>query len=367
MNSGISESNNKVLVGLSGGVDSSVAAALLKRAGYEVIGLFMNNWHETSDDGCCTAENDYADVRRVCAELDIPYYTADLSREYNDRVFKLFLDEYKKGRTPNPDVLCNREIKFGPFADYAAKLGCKYVATGHYCGTLKEGGYTHLLRAKDENKCQSYFLNQLSMKQLENVIFPLADLMKSEVRKIAEENNLITASKKDSTGICFIGEKNFRQFLSSYIPMKKGDIKTLDGKTIGTHNGVFFYTTGQRKGLGLGGIKGEDNLEPWFIVKRDIEKNIIYVSQGEDGCLFSSGLETGHFNFISRIPEKVFRAEARLRHRQKLFSVTASLLGDGSVRVEFDEKQRAAAEGQYCVLYQDRICLGGGAIEKTFV
>lgn len=232
---------------MSGGVDSSVAALLLKQQGYDVIGLFMRNWVEEDESGCCTALDDYDDVRAVAGKLDIPYYTVDLSKEYWDNVFRQFVDYYKRGLTPNPDVLCNREIKFGPFAKYAKDLDADFIATGHYCNVLKKDGRTYLARAKDENKCQTYFLNQVSEKQIENVIFPVGNLLKPEVRKIAEENGLSTAEKKDSTGVCFIGERNFREFLKKYIPMQEGDIKTLDGKTVGTHSGVFYYTVGQRK------------------------------------------------------------------------------------------------------------------------
>lgn len=357
----------KVVIGLSGGVDSSVAALLLKEQGYEVIGLFMNNWHEENDEGICSAEQDYTDVRRVAAALDIPYYTVDLSKKYYDKVFRLFLDEYKKGRTPNPDVLCNREIKFGPFKDYAMQLGADFIATGHYCGTMKKDNLTFLTRAKDENKCQTYFLNQVSMSQIENVIFPLENLIKNEVRDIAKANKLVTATKKDSTGICFIGERNFRKFLSSYIPMKEGDIKTLDGKVVGKHNGVFFYTVGQRKGFGLGGKIGEDNTSPWFIIKKDIEKNILYVNQGETEELFSNELVCNEFNFVT-LPLKKGenRVQVRIRHRQPLQEAVAFMQNDGSVRVIFDEKQRAVATGQYCVLYDKNICLGGGVIDSIF-
>lgn len=352
----------RVMVGMSGGVDSSVAALLLKEQGYEVIGVFMNNWH---GEGECTAETDYTDVRRVCQKLDIPYYTVDLSRDYYDRVFTHFLEEYKKGRTPNPDVLCNREIKFGPFAEYAKKLDCAFYATGHYCGVEHIAEKTYLLRAKDENKCQTYFLNQVTMQQLEKAIFPLANLLKSEVRAIAEKNGLVTANKKDSTGICFIGERNFKNFLSTYLPMQKGGIKTLDGRTVGEHDGVFFYTLGQRKGFGLGGLKGENNENPWFIVKKDVINNVLYVNQGECRELFSSALITEKFNFIT---DKIFEPKkvlARLRHRQKVFESTVYPLNDGTVRVEFDAPQRAVTEGQYCVLYDGNICLGGGVIDKA--
>lgn len=358
----------KVVVGLSGGVDSSVAALLLKQQGYEVIGLFMRNWKEEDASGSCTAYEDYEDVRRICAVIDIPYFTVDLSRQYFDNVFLHFLSEYKAGRTPNPDVLCNREIKFGHFRDFAMKLGADFIATGHYCGTLRKDGLTYLTRAADENKCQTYFLNQVTMEQISNAIFPLEKLQKSQVREIAARHDLVTAAKKDSTGICFIGERNFRNFLADYIPMKEGDIKTLDGKTVGRHNGVFYYTVGQRKGFGIGGKSGEGNDKAWFIIKKDIINNILYVNQGETDELFSKGLITGGFNFITRsLRESEHRLRFRLRHRQPLQTGTAVVLPDGNVRVDFDERQRAVAEGQYCVLYDGDICLGGGVIDKVIL
>ena len=240
--------NQTVVVGMSGGVDSSVAALLLLRQGYRVIGLFMRNWEESDESGACTAEEDFADVERVCGKLGIPYYTADFSREYMDRVFSHFLEEYRAGRTPNPDVLCNREIKFGPFKAYAKSLGADLIATGHYCGISHEGGVHRLLKAKDAGKDQTYFLNQLTQEQLADVVFPLADLTKEEVRAIAAENGLATAKKKDSTGICFIGERNFRKFLQNYLPAQPGPIETLAGERVGEHIGLMYYTLGQRRG-----------------------------------------------------------------------------------------------------------------------
>lgn len=247
-----------VVVGMSGGVDSSVAALLLKEQGYRVVGLFMRNWEEEDADGVCTAEEDFADVRRVCGLLDIPYYTVNFAKEYSERVFSYFLSEYAAGRTPNPDVLCNREIKFGPFKDYALKLGADCIATGHYCGIMHADGVHRLLKAKDAGKDQTYFLNQLTQAQLDGVLFPLADLEKSEVRAIAERNGLATARKKDSTGICFIGERNFRKFLQTYLPARRGKILSLEGEEVGEHLGLMFYTLGQRRGLDLGGKKGEE-------------------------------------------------------------------------------------------------------------
>ncbi|MFI3229247.1 MAG: tRNA 2-thiouridine(34) synthase MnmA [Bacillota bacterium] len=349
----------RVVVGMSGGVDSSVAALLLKEQGYEVIGLFMRNWHEEDDSGACTAEADYTDVRRVANILDIPYYTIDLSREYQDRVFSLFLDEYKKGRTPNPDVLCNREIKFGPFKAFAEKLGADYIATGHYAGTEVIDGLTYLTRAEDDNKDQTYFLNQLKMEQIENVLFPLAGISKPEVRRIALENNLATATKKDSTGICFIGERDFRKFLSQYLPMKQGEIRTLDDKVVGTHDGVFYYTIGQRKGFGLG---GGGNGQPYYIIKKDVARNILYVNQGECAELFAEKIIADDFNFITKTLIEPTAVQCRIRHRQPLVNATATPLANNSVEINFDTPVRGVASGQYAVLYSGNICIGGGVI-----
>ena len=347
----------KVVVGISGGVDSSVAAYMLKQEGYDVVGLFMRNWKETDEGGHCTAEEDYADALRVCATLDIPFYSADFSKEYWERVFLHFVDEYKKGRTPNPDVLCNREVKFGPFLERAKLLGADFIATGHYCGVKRESGRTYLTKARDVMKDQTYFLNQLSEKQIENVLFPLQNVEKPEVRKIAEKLGLVTAEKKDSTGICFIGERKFREFLASYIPMQEGDI-LCDGKVVGRHQGVYFYTLGQRKGLGIGG-EGER----WFVIGKDVQKNILYVSHGEDDILFQKELKCESFNWINgEFPAPVFRASARIRHRQPEQDCTV-YVENGKVRVVFDQNQRAIASGQYCVLYVGEVCLGGGVIE----
>ncbi len=353
----------KVIVGMSGGVDSSVAAFLLKEQGYDVIGLFMHNWKETDDNGCCTAEDDYTDVRRVCDKIGIPYYSVDFSEEYYSEVFSHFVDEYKKGRTPNPDILCNSRIKFGAFRDRALSLGAEYLATGHYCGVERTPSGAHLLRAFDENKDQTYFLNQVSKEQISNVLFPLSDLPKPEVRKIAEKIGLSTAYKKDSTGVCFIGERNFRRFLAQYIPMKEGEIRTLDGKIVGKHEGVYYYTIGQHKGFGVGGIKGEKNENPWYVVRKDVVNNILYVHQGEVPEMYTDVLTTEKFHFINESIPSGSRVLARIRHRQPLQSATVYFDENGEARVEFDQKQRAVTGGQYCVLYDGRICLGGGCIK----
>ncbi|MDR2267445.1 MAG: tRNA 2-thiouridine(34) synthase MnmA [Christensenellaceae bacterium] len=349
----------RIVVGMSGGVDSSVVALLLKEAGNDVIGLFMHNWHETSEDGACTAEEDFADVRRIASVLNIPYYTIDLSSEYQTRVFNLFVEEYKAGRTPNPDVLCNREIKFGPFKEYATRLDADYIATGHYAGLKTDMDGLHLVRAKDENKDQTYFLNQLSVAQLENVLFPLAQLTKSQVREIARIHGLATAEKKDSTGICFIGERNFRKFLSNYIPMQRGETRDLSGKLLGHHNGVFYYTIGQRKGLSIGGGEGE----AYFVVKKDVENNILYVNQGECPELFSSQLIAKDFNYINSTISDGSRILVRTRHRQPLVPATAYTTATrNTLRFVFDTPVRAVTPGQFAVAYSQDICLGGGVI-----
>ncbi|MBE5746461.1 MAG: tRNA 2-thiouridine(34) synthase MnmA [Clostridiales bacterium] len=354
-----------VVCGMSGGVDSSVAAYLLKEAGYNVIGVFMKNWEETSDDGVCSAEEDYFDVKQVCNKIGIPYYTVNYSKEYYDRVFEEFLEEYKKGRTPNPDVLCNREIKFGPFLEFAKKIGADFIATGHYAKTKHKDGKVYLLKAKDSNKDQSYFLNQLSQDQLDKVLFPLSDIEKPKVREIAEKLDLINAKKKDSTGICFIGERNFREFLKNYLPIKEGKIITTDGRVIGTHIGLAYYTLGQRKGLNVGG-RNDGNGKPYFVVGKNLEKNELIVSQGEEDELFSNGLVSYKINWIPNMPsEKEFECNAKFRYRQPDQKVKVEIL-ENKVKVYFYEKQRAVTPGQYVVFYKDDYCLGGGVIEKTF-
>ena len=361
----MSDKKKRVVVGMSGGVDSAVSAALLREQGFDVVGLYMSNWKETDPNGCCTGEQDWTDVRYVCDKIGIPYYSVDFSKQYMDNVFKLFVEEYKKGRTPNPDVLCNREVKFGPFADFARELGANFIATGHYCRVRHDGDMHYLLRAKDENKDQTYFLNQVSSHQLRDVIFPLGDLTKPEVRELALKFDIPVAKKKDSTGICFIGERNFRQFLSQYIPMKDGDIVTQDGKVVGRHHGVYFYTLGQRRGLGIGG-SADGNGERWFVLGKDVANNRLIVSQGEDDILFKDGLVTEGFNFITPAPAKEFDCEVRIKHRQPLQRVHLSVLDNGDTRIVFNEKQRAIAGGQYAVVYYGDICLGGGAINHSF-
>ncbi|HCG58046.1 MAG TPA: tRNA 2-thiouridine(34) synthase MnmA [Clostridiales bacterium] len=355
----------RVVVGISGGVDSSVAAYLLKQQGHEVIGLFMVNWEEV--DGTCTAETDYEDVKRVCNKIGIPYYSVNYAKEYYDRVFKHFLEEYKRGRTPNPDVLCNREIKFGPFLEQARRLGADMIATGHYCKKIEKDGKYYLAKSHDLNKDQSYFLNQLSQLQLQSVLFPLAEIDKPEVRRIAAELELSTATKKDSTGICFIGERNFKNFLKNYLPAMPGDIVDLEGNKVGRHDGLMYYTLGQRRGLNIGGRKG-GNGERWFVVKKDLDKNLLIVSQGEEDELFSDGLYASEMNWIPCLPDKKeFDCFAKFRYRQPDQAVKVTVLDDKHIKVDFAEPQRAITPGQYAVLYDaDGLCLGGGVIDSSF-
>ena len=353
--------------------DSSVVALLLKQQGYNVIGLFMNNWDEDDQNGVCTAVDDYADVKSVANKIGIPYYSIDFSKEYMDNVFKDFLKEYKNGRTPNPDVLCNREIKFGPFLRFAESIGADKIATGHYCNiSCDDDGKYYLKKAEDTGKDQTYFLNQLSQEQLSKVIFPIGKMNKSEVRKIAEENGLENAKKKDSTGICFIGERNFKNFLKSYLPAKPGKIVDINsGETLGDHDGLMYYTLGQRKGLGIGGGHGKTG-EGWFVVKKDLKTNTLFVAQGNDDALYSDALVSNKFNWIPCTPnEKIFECTAKFRYRQPDQNVRVTLRDDGSVYVEFVEKQRAVTPGQYVVLYnKDKDskydnCLGGGIIDSV--
>lgn len=361
---GESIAGKKVVVGMSGGVDSSVAALLLKRAGADVVGLFMNNWEE-EDGGVCSAASDWEDVVGVCGKIGIPYYSVNFSKQYMQDVFEVFLAEYRAGRTPNPDVLCNREVKFKPFKHYAEMLGADYIATGHYCGIRRKSSDVQLLTAADENKDQTYFLNQVTTAQLYNVLFPLAGMCKSEVREIAEKEGLITSKKKDSTGICFIGERNFKNFLQNYLPAQRGEIRDLSGKVVGKHDGLMYYTLGQRRGLGIGGIKGEKE-NRWYVVKKDLAANVLYVSCGEGEELMSDALQGGAFNQIGAFDfPDALRCGVKVRYRQPCQNALARLNSDGTLYVEFDESQRAVTEGQYAALYVGDRCLGGAVIERA--
>ena len=353
----------RIVVGMSGGVDSSVAAYLLKEQGYQVIGIFMKNWDDTDESGMCTATEDYDDVIRVCNQLDIPYYAVNFEKEYWDKVFTYFLDEYRAGRTPNPDVMCNKEIKFKAFLDHAMSLGAEYVATGHYARVRRSEKGVELLRGLDNNKDQTYFLNALTEEQLKYVLFPIGDIEKPRVREIAKEAELATAAKKDSTGICFIGERNFKEFLSQYLPAQKGEMHTLEGEVKGHHDGLMYYTLGQRQGLGIGGAG-----EPWFVVAKDLDKNILYVGQGyHHPALYSHGLVAENVSWINYKPaEETFRCTAKFRYRQADQTVTLTRLNEGnSVKVDFDEPQRAITPGQAVVFYDGEVCLGGGVIDEV--
>jgi len=355
----------KVVIGMSGGVDSSVAAILLKNQGYEVIGLFMRNWDSTMNNDflgnpnlnndICPQEEDYNDALAVCKKIGIPLHRVDFVKEYWDYVFTYFLDELKRGRTPNPDIMCNKYIKFDYFIREAKKLGADYIATGHYARI--ENGY--LLRGVDDNKDQTYFLSQLTKEQLSNVLFPVGNLLKDEVRKIAEEYDLIAAKKKDSTGICFIGERNFKKFLENYLPNKSGDVIDIDTQTkVGEHSGLMYYTIGQRKGLNIGG-----NKEKMFVVGKDLSKNILYISYGEDNHYLLSNsciIEEVNFNCDLR-PTK---CTAKFRYRQKDYDVTLDYLDNGEILVKYDDV-KAVTPGQACVFYDNEICLGGGIIKEV--
>ena len=363
----------RVVLGMSGGVDSSVAAILLKEQGYEVIGVFMKNWEEKDENGICSTEEDYKDVISVAEQLDIPYYSVDFVKEYWDKVFTYFLDEYKKGRTPNPDVMCNKEIKFKAFLNYAFKIGADYVATGHYARldrSIDEKGIvtTKMLRGIDDNKDQTYFLCQLNQEQLEKVIFPIGEYTKPEIREIALKYNLKTATKKDSTGICFIGERDFNEFLSKYLPAQSGNIVDINGEILGKHNGLMYYTIGQRKGIGIGNSK-DGTGEPWFVVDKNLEMNELIVTQGDASVLYSNGLIATDFNFIRNIEDKLpNKYTAKFRYRQKDVPVVIErYMEDINIekyKVIFDEPQKAVTLGQVVVIYDGEECLGGGIIDE---
>lgn len=359
-------SSPKVIVGLSGGVDSSVAALLLLQQGHQVEGLFMKNWDEQAPDGRCLWEADVEDAMRVCEKLGIRLNTVDLSLAYWDSVFSHFLEEYKIGRTPNPDILCNQEIKFRAFRDHALGRGVEFIATGHYARMRRTDGTWQLLKGVDANKDQSYFLCRLDQTQLARALFPVGGLQKSEVRALARQAGLVTHDKKDSTGICFVGERPFRDFLRRYLPEKTGAICTPDGKTIGTHEGVFYYTLGQRKGLGIGGRKDAEE-DAWYVVGKDIEQNVLYVAQGHDHpLLYSKTLTAGDVHWIAGQPPSLpLACTAKTRYRQPDQSCVVEPMAQEEYTVRFDEKQRAVTPGQYVVFYDGEVCLGGGIIEGT--
>ena len=359
------QSKGKVVVGMSGGVDSSVAMLLLREQGYEVIGIFMKNWDDTDENGHCTATEDYQDVIAVCNVLGVPYYSINFEEEYKDRVFSYFLDEYKSNRTPNPDVMCNKEIKFRAFLDYAMAIGADYVATGHYARVGRSDGKIHLLRGLDNNKDQSYFLNQLSQKQLEKIIFPVGSLTKKEVRDLAYKYELPTAGKKDSTGICFIGERDFNEFLSNYLPAQPGKMISDSGDVMGEHQGLMYYTIGQRHGLGIGG--GGVSSEPWFVIGKDISKNELYVGQGfNHPALFADKLEASDLNFIVPRTEKDLELTCKIRYRQRDIECKLKVLENGKCEVYFPNPARAVTPGQYIVFYDAEECVGGAVIDSAY-
>ena len=355
----------KVIIGISGGVDSAVAAYLLKKEGYDVEGLFMRNWdssinndingNPTLNNNICTQEQDYNDALEVCNKLGIKLHRIDFVKEYWDYVFTCFLDELKKGRTPNPDIMCNKYIKFDMFKKEAEKLGADYIATGHYA-RKKDG---KLLRGIDDNKDQTYFLSQVSKKQLENVLFPIGEYKKDEVRKIAHEQGLIVADKKDSTGICFIGERHFKEFLTNYLPNIPGDIIDIDtNKKVGEHIGLMYYTIGQRRGLNIGG-----NDERLYVVGKDLDNNVLYVSLGDDTkYLQTTSAIIEEVNFIS--DERPTKCTAKFRYRQKDIDVEVEYLNDGNLLVRYDNV-KSVTPGQACVLYLKDECLGGGIIKEV--
>lgn len=356
--------SGKIVLGMSGGVDSSVAALLLKKQGYDVIGVFMKNWEEKDENGVCSAAADYEDVRRVADRVGIPYYTVNFTKEYMDRVFSYFLEEYSMGRTPNPDVLCNCEIKFKAFLDFAMGLDAAAIATGHYARVDRSTGRTRLLRAYDMGKDQTYFLAGLNQRQLSRAMFPIGEMQKGDLRRLAAEAGLATADKKDSTGICFIGERNFKKFLMQYLPAKPGDMIDLSGRVIGRHDGLMYYTLGQRRGLGIGGQK-EGSGESWFVIGKDMEKNLLIVQQGEHEELFSLGLEANKVSFIEgEPPAREFECTAKFRYRQSDQKVKVTMHGDGCT-VDFAKPQRAVTPGQWVVFYDGEECLGGGPIDAT--
>jgi tRNA-uridine 2-sulfurtransferase len=352
-----------VIVGMSGGVDSSVSAWLLQEQGYDVHGLFMSNWDE-DEDGYCTAAQDYQDARKVSDQLGIVLHKVNFAGDYRDRVFSYFLDEYRAGRTPNPDVLCNREIKFGVCFDYAQRLGAQWIATGHYARVSHEAG-AKLLKARDQDKDQTYFLHAVSGEAFARTLFPIGDLEKPAVRRMARELALPVFDKKDSTGICFIGERPFAEFLSRYLPAQPGDIESVDGRKLGQHRGLMYYTLGQRQGLGIGGLAHGDE-SPWYTAGKDLGRNVLTVVQGHDHpALLTRELQAAQLRWTSGAPPSGdFRCTAKIRYRQSEQSCRV-IVEDDCTRVLFDEPQRAVTPGQYVVFYEGEVCLGGGVIERS--
>jgi tRNA-specific 2-thiouridylase len=357
-------SKSRIVVGMSGGVDSSVAALLLKEQGYEVIGLFMKNWEDDDNDEYCSSRQDLIDAVAVADRIGIEIEAVNFSAEYKERVFSEFLREYKSGRTPNPDVLCNAEIKFRSFLDHALAMGAERIATGHYAQVREVGGLYQLLKAEDGSKDQSYFLYRLNQSQLSKTLFPLGDLNKRDVREIAQKAGLANFAKKDSTGICFIGERPFREFLNRYIPSEPGEIWTVDGRKVGRHMGLMFYTIGQRQGLGIGGTQNGDG-DAWYVAAKDLPNNRLIVVQGRDhDALLSNTLSGGELTWISgEAPHCNWVYSAKTRYRQKDAPCTIERIGDGRCEIAFAEPQWAVTPGQSVVIYESRVCLGGGIIQ----
>jgi len=354
----------RVVVALSGGVDSAVAALLLRDQGYEVHALFMRNWDD--EDGYCTAAADLQDARRVCDELGLPLHTVNFAREYRERVFAHFLAELAAGRTPNPDIACNREIKFGACLEHAQRLGARWFATGHYARTVVEGPRARLLRATDRGKDQSYFLHTVDGAQLEQTMFPLGTLTKAEVRRLAHEHALPVHDKRDSTGICFIGERPFADFLAGHLPAQPGDVEDTRGRRLGRHRGLMYYTLGQRRGIELGGVAGAAEA-PWYVAAKDLARNVLFVTQQQDHpLLLSRRFDTEAAHWIAgAAPAGRFRAEVQIRHRQRAEPCTVTVLDDGGLRIESDRPQRAVTPGQSAALYLGENCLGGGVIARV--
>lgn len=358
-----------VIVGMSGGVDSSVSALLLQQQGYKVEGLFMKNWDEDDGTDYCTAMDDLADAQAVADKLGMKLHTANFASEYWDNVFEHFLEEYKAGRTPNPDILCNREIKFKAFLDYTKVLGADYIATGHYVRRRdeKNTGKAELLRGLDGNKDQSYFLHAVAGTEIAQTLFPVGELEKPEVRRIAEEHDLVTHNKKDSTGICFIGERRFKDFLQQYLPAQPGVIETPEGNVIGKHQGLMYHTLGQRQGLGIGGLNGYSD-DPWYVAKKDLDRNVLIAAQGKNHpILFSHSLTSHQIYWVNEEPTLPLECTAKVRYRQSDQVCTISKDPQGQYHVVFNEPQRAVTPGQSVVFYSGEICLGGGVIEQTQV
>ncbi len=359
-----SQNNDRVIVGLSGGVDSATSLAVLKDRGQRVAAMFMKNWEEDDRLGACPAEADAADAQAICDKLGVKLYTRNFSSEYWDHVFEHFLAEYAAGRTPNPDILCNREIKFKTFLEHAEDLGGTRIATGHYARNRYEDGRWQLLRGVDHNKDQSYFLYTLGQAQLARTLFPIGELEKPAVRALARSLELPVAGKKDSTGICFIGERDFKAFLETYLPHQPGEIRSADGELLGRHDGLMYYTLGQRQGLGIGGTPGSSG-QPWYVLDKDLEANVLLVGQGHDHpWLFSSRLTAGQLSFVAGTPPaSAFECTAKIRYRQADQACHVRITG-GLATVEFAEPQRAVTPGQSVVFYSGEQCLGGGVIES---